>query len=94
MMPGIPAIACADLFAVVAIEGNLDVTADFHAEATIECACRRTDTLPKVLECSVDLEEIQSIPGWRLRAAEQLIEQKVRPAVFRRQAPTRGHPTR
>jgi hypothetical protein len=87
-------MARTDLFAVVTIESNLDVTADLHAEAAIEWTRRRTHTLPDILESSVDLEEIQSTPGWRLRAAEQLIKQKVRPAVFRRQAPACGHPTR
>lgn len=36
MMPGVRTMARTDLFAVVTIKSELDVTADLHPEATVE----------------------------------------------------------
>lgn len=85
----------ADLLGVVTVECNLDIVPDLAAETAIKRAQRRTCVvLPKLLESSVELEKEECIPGWWLGAAEDLVKEKVRPAVLGRQTPTSSHPAR
>ena len=73
-----------DLLGMVTVESNLDIVPDLAAEANIERTQWCTCILPKLLESSIELEKEECIPGWWLGAAEDLVKEKVRPAVLGR----------
>ena len=94
VVPSILAMPRAHLLRLVAVEGHHDVAANLSAKVVVEWFSIFMDYLPYPLVCLVELEEVVVFPGRRRRPVEQLVEDKVAPAVLGWLVPPRRHPTR